>query len=156
MALFSSAPASNLEEVLTNQAGLQTAGINDAYTQKRKREVARLAASGQLMGGTADYPLADLSKEEGGALSDVQSSLAESLGQIPAEDWAFTREDQRKRQLAKLIGELTRREGGVLGGITGALGGFSMGIPLMATGNVPAGLALSGLGAGLGAYGGSQ
>jgi hypothetical protein len=159
MALFNSAPASNLEDVLTNQSAYKTAGINDAYTQKRKRLVASEAASGRLMGGVSDYPLADLSFDQGGAVSDVQTGLAEALGQIPAEDWSATREDERKRQLAALIGSLSKRSGGLMGGVTGGLSGALSGATsgLVLSGGNPFGALAGGVAGGaLGAYGGSQ
>jgi hypothetical protein len=100
--------ATNLEQVLGSQAQNKITGIQDASAQKRKRTVAQLAHTGNLMGGTADYPLADLASESAGAESDVYANLANALGSIPAEDWQNSRDYQRNLALTKLIGEMNK------------------------------------------------
>ena len=108
MALFDTAAPTNLEEVLGNQAKAKVASSEDAYTQARKKLVAKEAASGRLMSGVSAYPLADLAREGATAESDIYSSLASALGQIPAEDWENRKQYQRNLQLAELIGSMSK------------------------------------------------
>lgn len=134
MALFGNDAPQSLEDVLGNQAKTAASGVQDQYAQARKRLVAKEAASGRLMGGVSDYPLADLAKEGAGAESDIYSSLASALGGVPAEDWANARQYGRNLSLAELIGSINkpstlqevlggvRTAGGVASTFAGAMG----------------------------------
>lgn len=108
MALFDPNTNLSLEQILGNKANNQVAQTNDTYVQKKKRLVGQLAANGQLMGGTANYALTDLDTGHAGDEADIYSNLAGALGQIPAEDFGTTRENDRKRRLAELIGGLNK------------------------------------------------
>lgn len=108
MALFDPNTNLSLSDVLTNQASRKVDQTNDAYVQKKKRLVSQLAANGQLMGGTANYALTDLATGNAGDQADVYANLAGALGQVPTEDYATTRENDRKRRLAELIGNLNK------------------------------------------------
>ena len=158
MALFDSGTPSSLADVLGNQANNAVAQKQDQYAQARKRKVAQLAHSGQLMGGTADYHLADLAEEGAGAESDIYSGLASALGAYPAEDMLNENDYQRNLSLAKLIGKMNERRsggalGGTMGGLQGALSGGTMGAQI---GGPWGALIGGGLGGGFGAYGGMQ
>lgn len=140
--LFDPTKTSTLEDVLGRQAQTQIAGLQDTGIQNRKRLVSKLAAEGKLMGGTADYPLADLATEQAGAESDVYSGLAGALGGIPAEDWSNSRQFQRDYELAKLIGSLNKpsKLSQALGGAaSGAMMGAMTGNPWAALGGGVAG-----------------
>ena len=156
MALFDSGTPSSLADVLGNQANNAVAQTQDKYAQARKRKVAQLAHSGQLMGGTADYPLADLAAEGAGAESDIYSNLASALGEYPAEDMLNQNDYERNLSLAKLIGSMRKRSGGALGGAMGGLQGAVSGVSAGSVGGVPGMIVGGAIGAGLGAYGGSQ
>lgn len=106
MALFPDYNPTNLQDTLQKQAQSRSAGIQDQYTQARKRLVAQQAASGRLMSGVADYPLTDLDTSEGSALSGVQDSLANALAGVPAEDYLNQNQFQRQLSLAKEVGSL--------------------------------------------------
>ena len=108
MAILPGYDPQNLQDVLQQQAQNQSAGIQDQYNQSRRSLVARLAANGQLMGGTADYPLTDLDTSEAGALSGVQSNLSKALAGIPSEDWLNNQNFQRSYNLANYIGSLNQ------------------------------------------------
>jgi hypothetical protein len=106
--LFDTGAPTSLQQALGDQADNAVAQTQDKYTQARKRLVGQQAASGRLMSGVADYPLADLAKEGAGAESDIYSSLASQLGSIPAEDTLNMNDYNRNLQLAQLIGSLQR------------------------------------------------
>lgn len=108
MALFGDYDPQNLEDVLQKQAEQSVAGTKDQYTQARKRLVAQQAHSGRLMSGVADYPLADLANEEGGALSGISDQLAQALGAIPSEDYRNQRNFRRNYNLATDIAERSK------------------------------------------------
>jgi hypothetical protein len=108
MALMTGYDPKNLADVLGQQAGAQTANIQDQYGQARKRLVSQQAASGRLMSGVSDYPLGDLSTQEGSALSGVQSDLASKLGGIPSEDWLNQQGFGRNYDLAKMISGMNK------------------------------------------------
>jgi hypothetical protein len=98
----------NLEQALGNQAQNQVSGVRDQYAQARKRQVSKLAANGQLMGGTADYPLADLANKGASAESDIYSNLASTLASVPAEDYLSQKGYNQNLDLASLIGRLSK------------------------------------------------
>lgn len=108
MSYFGTGSVSNLEQVLGDQAQNAVNQSQDAYAQKRKRLVAKEAASGRLMSGVSDYPLADLDTEAASAESDIYSSLAKQLGSIPAEDTLNTNNYNRNLSLAQMIGEMNK------------------------------------------------
>lgn len=108
MGLFSDSQPNTLEDVLKQSAGSQTSQVQDQANQNRKRQVSLLAHNGQLMGGTADYPLGDLDTQEGSALSGIQSNLTNALGGIPQEDWLNSQNFNRSYNLASLIGQLNK------------------------------------------------
>lgn len=101
--LFATDTPTTLEDALGSQAKAQSAQAQDAYTQSRKRLVSQLASNGQLMGGTADYPLGDLATQGAQDQSNIYSNLADSLGSIPAEDTTNQNDYNRNLQLAKLV-----------------------------------------------------
>jgi hypothetical protein len=158
MALFDQGSPTNLEEALTQQADTQGMSIDQQYAKKRRQAAAMAGAGGRLGSNVQNYTTADINSSELGDLGGVQSDLASALGQIPLENWLSSREDQRKLELAQLIGEESQTGGGWAGGLTGALGGGSSGAlsGFQATGSPWGALAGGVLGAGLGAYGGSQ
>lgn len=106
MALFD--PNLNLEQILGNQANTKSAGVQDQYAQKRRRLIGQQGASGRLGSGVSNYPLADLDAAEIGDQGDIYSSLAETLGQIPAGDWLGNNEYGRKMRLSKQIGDINK------------------------------------------------
>lgn len=130
MALFDG--ISTLEDVLGKQAETASMGLDQSAAKKRRQAIAQQAQAGRLGSGVANYTLADLDSEEIGGMGDIQSRLAEALGQIPSEDFVRQNEYQRQEQLAKLIGSLNKRSkvGSILGGIgTGAGTGAAVGGP---------------------------
>jgi hypothetical protein len=98
----------NLNDVLQQQAQSASANQNQQYIQQKKQTVADQAASGRLMSGVSNYPLADLSTQNQQAQSGIQDQLASSLAGIPEEDWLNTQNFQRQTQLANLIGSLNK------------------------------------------------
>lgn len=108
MALFADGGPTTLEQALGNQAQNQVAGVRDQYTQARKRLVSKEAASGRLMSGVSDYPLADLAREGAGAESDIYSNLASTLAGVPAEDTLNRNDYNRNLDLARLVGQLNK------------------------------------------------
>lgn len=102
-----SAPTT-LEDALSGQASNAITASQDKYTQARKRQVSQLAANGQLMGGTADYPLGDLAMQGAQEQSGIYSDLASALGGIPAEDALDQNQNARNTQLAQLIASFNK------------------------------------------------
>jgi len=94
-----------VEDALGAQAGAQVGQIKDQYAKARKKQVAVLGANGNLNSGVATYPLTDLATNAAGQESDVYSNLANTLGQIPAEDINDQNSYNRNLQLARLIAE---------------------------------------------------
>lgn len=119
MGLFDEGSATNLEQVLGNQANTKALGIQDKYAQAKRRLVGQQAASGRLRSGVSNYNLGDLATSEAKDIGSVYSDLASSLGQIPSEDWLNQNQYTRNLRLSELIGSLqkpsTLQE--VLGGI---------------------------------------
>lgn len=99
---------SNLEDVLKQSAGSQTANLTDQYQQARRRAVAGQAASGRLMSGVADYPLTDLDTQYQKGLSGIQTGLAGQEAGIPEEDWLNTGQFNRQLALTDEIEQLMR------------------------------------------------
>jgi hypothetical protein len=124
MGLFDTGAPTNLEQALTDQANTAALSTQDAYTQARKRLVAKEAAGGRLMSGVSAYPLADLAKEGASSESGIYSNLAAALGMIPSEDWENQRQYQRNLSLAELIGEMQKPTGLMQG--LGAAGSGAM------------------------------
>jgi len=103
MALFPGYDPQNLQDVISQSTGAQTANLTDQYQQARKRAVAGQAAGGRLMSGVASYPLTDLDTQYQQGLSGIQTGEAETLGGIPAEDWLNTQQFGRQKSLAEDI-----------------------------------------------------
>lgn len=131
MALFDTDSPSTLEDVLGRQAETQGMALEQQFAKKRRQNAAQQAHAGRLGSGVSNYQAGDLAAEELGAFGDLESSLAESLGAIPTEDYESGQQDARMQELAKLIGSLNKKGGlqeilsgaGQLGGIGAALGG---------------------------------
>lgn len=113
---------SSLEDVLGRQASSASMDIESQFNKKRRQAVAQQAKAGRLGSGVANYSLADVDAGEIGAYGDVQSSLAEALGQIPSEDYVTDQENTRQIELAELIGRLNKRKKGGIGSILGGAG----------------------------------
>lgn len=107
MALFDETPKS-LADVLGQQANTQVQQTQDAYTQKKRKLVGGLGASGRLRSGVSNYDLGDLAASEGSDISDIYSGLTNALGQIPAEDYLNQKGYGRSDQLARLVGGLSK------------------------------------------------
>lgn len=108
MALFDdNDPVKTLEDVLGQSADTATMGIENAYGKRRGRLVGQQAHAGRLGSGVSNYNFGDLDAAELTDLGGVQSGLAGALGTIPTEDYFTTQEFERKRQLAKLIAEMS-------------------------------------------------
>lgn len=149
MALFDPNANTTLESVLGNQAGYQKAQINDAAVQKKRRLVSSEAAGGRLRSGVSNYPLTDLASSTSSDLAGVDTGLAESLGQVPAEGYLNDQQLARNYALAQLIGQLNKKNG-LQSGLEGAGAGASAGSAFG-----PWGAAAGGLAGGLyGAFGG--
>src|SRR5690242_975847 len=110
MALFDTGAPTTLEQALGDQAQNQIAGLQDAYTQNRRKLISQQAASGRLQkgSGVSNYNLTDLATGEAGQEADVYNRLASSLGMIPAEDTLNANDYNRNLGLAKLIGSLNK------------------------------------------------
>lgn len=122
----------NLEDVLQQSAGSQSANLTDQYQQARRRAVASQAASGRLMSGVASYPLTDLDTEYQQGLSGIQGNLARTEAGIPSEDWLNSQNFNRSLTLANDIASRLRPSTldqifqGI--GVAGQLGGLAAGI----------------------------
>lgn len=108
MGLFADTQPKTLEEALQGQAASASANANDAYTQQRKRLVSQQAASGRLMSGVSDYPLADLDVGNQQTQSGIQDQLASSLAGISQEDWLNNQNYLRQYGLANKIGNANK------------------------------------------------
>ena len=93
----------NLQDVINQSTGAQTANLTDQYQQARKRAISGEAASGRLMSGVADYPLTDLQTNYEQGLSGIASNAANEEAGIPEEDWLNTQQFGRSTQLAQDI-----------------------------------------------------
>lgn len=100
--------ATNLGDILGNQANLQADQTTDAYNQKRRKTVGQLGANGRLMSGVSNYDLGNLDAAQGQDVSGAYSGLAGALGGIPAEDMLDTNNYGRQMSLAELIGRLNK------------------------------------------------
>ena len=126
--LFADSSPQNLEDVLKQQAQAATAQTQDTYNQARKRLVAQQAHSGRLMSGVSDYPLGDLSTEQGQAESGIQTGLANALAGIPEESYLNQADFQRKLDLTKYIGSLVKPDT-----LQEVLGGLGTGLQIAGT-----------------------
>lgn len=141
MALFDEGPQT-LEDILGKRAESQTMDITNQFAKKRKASVAQQAHAGRLGSGVSNYQAGDLASEEIGALGDVESGLAETLGGIPTEDYLSSQENERNLSLAHLIGSLKKKSSlmnalggaGSLGGLAATLGAGPVGVGLAAAG----------------------
>lgn len=104
MALFDG----NLEDVLGRQAQTQAMSVEQGYAKKRRQLAGQQAKSGRLSSGVANYPMADLDVGEVGDLSGVYGNLAQSLGQIPTQNYLDDQEYNRNTQLAELIAKMNK------------------------------------------------
>lgn len=132
MALFDSGAPTTLEDVLGRQAETQGMNLENQFAKQRRKAIGQQAAAGRLGSGVANYTMADVDAGEIAGLGDVEQSLAEALGQIPAEDYVRQREFERQEALAALIGKTKKKNllGGIIGGAgTGAATGASVGGP---------------------------
>jgi hypothetical protein len=137
MALFGDNAPTSLEEILGQRAESEGMNIEQQFAKKRRQSVAQQAHQGRLGSGVANYQAADLGAEELGAYGDLESSLAETLGAIPADDYVASQEFERQRELAKLIGKLNNRKsllGGIIGGASSGAQAGSVGGPWGALG----------------------
>jgi hypothetical protein len=98
----------NLQDVINQSTGSQTANLTDSYQQQRKQAVADQASSGRLMSGVSSYPLTDLDTQYQQGLSGIQTNAANETAGIPAEDWLNSQNFSRSSQLASLIGSLNK------------------------------------------------
>lgn len=149
MALFDS-EMGTLEDALGQRADNQVNSIQNQFAKKRRQSVAEQAKLGRLGSGVSNYQAGDLDAAQVGEMGDVYDELASALGEVPMADYASTMDNQRKRQLAELIGKLSQREKNpLLGALSGGAQGASTGSAFGPYGAVIGGVA----GAGLGAYG---
>lgn len=149
MALFDS-EMGTLEDALGQRADNQINSIQNQFAKKRRQSVAEQAKLGRLGSGVSNYQAGDLDAAEIGQMGDVYDELASALGEVPMADYASTRDDQRKRQLAELIGKLNQREKNpLIGALSGGAQGAGTGAAFGPWGAIIGG----GLGAGLGVYG---
>jgi len=157
MSFLDEGSGSTLADVLGAQADTAATGINQSYAKRKRKEAALAGAGGRLNSGVQNYTAADTQASQLGDLGGVYGGLADALGSVPQQDYLTNREDDRNRQLALLIGELSQSGGGVLGGISGALsGGTSGALAGFKVGGPWGAVAGGALGAGLGGYGGSR
>jgi len=105
MALFDD--ATSLEDVLGRQAEAQTGSIQDQFAKRRRQAVSQQARAGRLGSGVANYTFGDIGAQELGALGNVQAQLAQSLGQIPVQDYLREQDFRRNYELSKLIASLS-------------------------------------------------
>lgn len=133
MPLFDANAPLTLEDVFNRQADTATMGIEQNAAKKRRRLIGQQAASGRLGSGVANYSLADADTAELNDIGGVSRTLADVLGQVPAEDYGASQDFDRQVQLAKLIGKKNKPSGlaSALGGIGGgaATGAAVGGVP---------------------------
>ena len=108
MSLLPNYNPQNLSDVLGQQAQSATANLTDQYTQSRRQAINQEGASGRLMSGVSDYPLADLNKQYTQAQSGIQDNLANSLAGIPANDYLNQQEFNNSYSLANQIGNANK------------------------------------------------
>lgn len=114
MALVPGYNPQNLQDVLSQSAGAQSANLTDQYNQQRKQAISDQASSGRLMSGVASYPLTDLQTQYQSGLSGIQGNLAQEEAGIPEEDWlnsqAFGRQQQVANQISSNLAPSTLQE----------------------------------------------
>lgn len=108
MALFDAGTQTSLEDILRQKASNTSNDITNQFAKQRRQLVGQQAHSGRLTSGVSNYNFGDLASQELGAQGDVQSGLAEALGQVPADDLINMRESDRSRSLAELIASLSK------------------------------------------------
>lgn len=118
--LFDTATPSTLADVLGQQASTATQGITNDYAKQRRKLVAQQASTGRLRSGVSNYNFGDLNASELSDIGGVQSSLADALGGIPAQDYLSQQDFSRQKQLAELIAKLN--EPSTLSEVFGGLG----------------------------------
>lgn len=110
MALFDeNDPNKTLADVLGTQADTASTGIENAYSKIRRRAVGQQAHAGRLGSGVSNYTFGDINAAELGDLGGVQSGLANSLGQVPTENYLGDKDFERQRKLALLIADLSQQ-----------------------------------------------
>lgn len=97
-----------LGDLFEQSASSQEQPIRNEFSRLRKRAVAGQAASGRLRSGLAEYPLAELDRGEGEALSSIRGDLAGKLAGFGAKDFFDEQDFNRQKQLAELIGRLNK------------------------------------------------
>lgn len=109
MALFDEqdSPAT-LEDVLGRQADTASMGIENAYSKVRRKAIGQQAHAGRLGSGVSNYTFGDINAAEANDMGNVESGLANALGQIPSQDYLSTQDYNRQRQLALLVAELSK------------------------------------------------
>lgn len=103
MAIIPGYNPQNLQDVLNQSAGAQTANLTDQYQQARKQAISDQASSGRLTSGVSNYPLTDLSSQYESGLSGIQGNLASEENSIPEEDWLNSQTFGRQQSLADQI-----------------------------------------------------
>lgn len=146
MDLFGEGSPKTLADVLGTQAETQNMGLEQAMIKRRKQAVAQLAAKGNLNAGVADYPLTDIASGQLEDLGGVQAGLAESLGNVPAEDWMNSRQNARNEEMLKLMAGMRGKSGGLAGALGGAMSGASAGSALGPWGALAGGIGGGGIG----------
>lgn len=121
MALFDGG-MNSLEDVLGQQADTQRMDVQNQFAKKRRQTISQQAKAGRLGSGVANYSLADVDAEELGAMGDVESGLAQALGQVPLNDFRTQQEANRKLELSRLLGKMNKPS--ALEQAFGAVGGI--------------------------------
>ena len=122
----------NLQDVINQSTGAQTANLTDQYQQQRKQAVADQASSGRLMSGVSSYPLTDLDTQYQQGLSGIQTNAANESAGVGSEDWLNQQNFGRQLSLAQQIAQqlqpstLDQVFQGI--GAAGSLGGLAAGI----------------------------
>ena len=132
MAILPGYNPQNLQDVISQSTGAQTANLTDQYQQQRRQQVADQGAEGRLTSGVASYPLTDLDTQYQQGLSGIQAGAANTLAGIPAEDWLNTQQFGRQEQLAQDVASRLRPDllSQIFGGIgaAGSIGGLVAGL----------------------------
>jgi hypothetical protein len=103
MAIIPGYNPQNLQDVLNQSAGAQSANLTDQYNQARKQTISDQASSGRLMSGVSNYPLTDLQTQYQSGLSGIQGNLASEEASVPEEDWLNSQNFGRSQTLASQI-----------------------------------------------------
>lgn len=119
-----------LEDILGRSADNSVNTIGQQYAKKRRQAISQQANAGRLGSGVANYTFGDIDAAQASDEGDIYANLAGSLGQIPINDYTTTREDERQRELARLLAELNKPSAleealgavGAVGNIAGNIG----------------------------------